>query len=199
MRPAGCFLRRLFCFLPTGIRIVVLHRFANSLRLLTQIFLIHHALLPHDEGHHARRPVLRRIGHKRETARHLPVHPVILGSARGIFSLPRQDVVVVSAVRSRRSRLAFSVSLSHRRRHQRPDRTRRFPRACFPVKPVVLPLIAEDLRRVLTVLRRVIFFLRCHQLLAYPDRRHFIPPHPPEQNFLLARFRVEIPRIPFTH
>jgi hypothetical protein len=43
----------LFSLLPTGIGVVFLHVPGENFRLLTEIFLIHHAIHTNDEGHHA--------------------------------------------------------------------------------------------------------------------------------------------------
>ncbi len=49
------FLRvHLFCLMPTGIGVVFLHGFGESLGLLAKIFFVHDSILVHDERHHAR-------------------------------------------------------------------------------------------------------------------------------------------------
>jgi hypothetical protein len=44
----------LFHFLPRAVRIEKLHRLSSLLCIFAQIFLIHHAVVIHDEGHDAR-------------------------------------------------------------------------------------------------------------------------------------------------
>src|ERR1700678_1452041 len=190
--------RFLLSLLPARIRIVFLHCFGQTLGFLPEILLIHHSVLAHHEGHHSRRPVFRRIGYKREPRSHFAVCEITLGCARRFFSLPRQYVVIVAAIRSRSVIPALGVALSNRRRYQRSNRAWGFAAHSLPIKAVVLPVITEDFLRVLVVLSRV-FFLRRHQLLTNLDRRHFIPAHSPVQNLSLTRFRVEIPRTAFVH
>src|SRR6266481_1676922 len=115
---ASSLLLLLFSLLPTGIGVVFLHGFGENIGLLAEVLLIHHSIFSNDEGHHSGRPVFRRIGHESETPGHFAVYHVTFRAARAIFSLTRQDVVVVTAVRSRSAIAAFGIALCNGRRHQ---------------------------------------------------------------------------------
>ena len=81
--------------------------FGESIGLLAEILLIHYSILVNDEGHHAGRPVFRRIGHESETLGHFAVYDVTFRAAWAIFPLTRQDVVIVTAVMESERRLGF--------------------------------------------------------------------------------------------
>ena len=63
----------------------------------------------------------------------------------------------------------------------------------------MLPIVAEDFLRVFAAVLIRVFLLRGHQFLADADCRQLIPPNAPIQNFFLARFGVEVPRVTFLH
>src|SRR6266853_1072191 len=102
----------LFSLLPTGIGVVFLHSFGVSIGLLAEILLIHHSIQANDERHHAGRSVFRWIGHECDSLGHLPVHDVSSRAAWAIFSLTREDVVIVTAVRRRSPISACGIPLS---------------------------------------------------------------------------------------
>jgi hypothetical protein len=72
---------------PTGIEVVFLHGLGENIGLLPEILAIHDAVLAHNEGHHAGRPVFRRVGHEGETLGHLAVYDVTFRAAWAIFPL----------------------------------------------------------------------------------------------------------------
>jgi len=109
-RVADRHLRLLFRFLPTGIGIVFLQTFGQNTRLLAEILLIDHSVLAHDECHHARRPVLCRIGQESKTPGHFAVYDVILFAAWTTFPLALKNEVVVTAIRSRGAVRTFGVA-----------------------------------------------------------------------------------------
>ncbi len=156
-------------------------------------------ILAHDEGHHAGRTVLRRVGHESEPTGHFALGNEVFRSAGGVFSLASQAVVIVTAEGSGSAGAAGSKALRRRRRHQGPDGALGFARGSFPIKAVVLSFITEDLFGVLVVVLGGVFLLRRHQLLANANGREFIPPNSPENNFLLARLGVEIPPLAVVH
>src|SRR5580700_2413816 len=106
---------------------------------------------------------------------------------------------IVAAKRRGSALSASAISIHNRRGQQRPDGALGLALGSFPVQSIVLPLITVDFHRVLAVLRRVIFFFRRHQLLANTNRRYLILANSPEQNFLLARVGVEVPRVAPVH
>src|SRR5208283_4800247 len=110
---------------------------------------------------------------------HFAVYHVTFRAAWAIFSLTRQDEVIVTAVRSRRTVLVLGMAVSEGRCHQRPDGACGFARRRFPIQTIVLPFITETFLSVFVVLCRVEFFLCRHQLLANTNGRHFIPANAP--------------------
>src|ERR1700676_293969 len=193
----GAFFRLVFRFAPPGSRVVFLHGFRQHFGLPAEILLVHHSVRANHEGHHPGRPVLRRIRHKSESLGHLAVDDETLRPTRA--TLPRQDAVVVAAVRRRSSVLRLGIAFRNRGRHQRPDRALRLAITRLPIQPIALPLIAENFLRVLVVLRAVVFLFRRHHLPANVNRGHFIPSHAPVQNLFFARVGVEIPLAPAAH
>src|SRR5579859_4361271 len=106
---------------------------------------------------------------------------------------------MVATKRGRSAISASAIAVNNGRRQQRPDRALRFALSRFPVEPIMLPLVAEDFPRVFVVLGRARFLFRRHQFLANTNRRDLILANSPEQNFLLARVGIEIPRMVSVH
>src|SRR5580700_11820868 len=94
----GSFFLLIFSLPPTGIGIVFLHGFGVVISLLAEILLIHDSVLSNDECHYAGRPIFRGIGNESDAA-HFAVCDIILRAAWRIFSLARQDVIEITAVR----------------------------------------------------------------------------------------------------
>src|ERR1700722_10302939 len=105
----------------------------------------------------------------------------------------RQDVVIVAAIGRHSAVSVFCKALSNGCRHQRSDGAQVIATA-FPVKPIVLPFIAEDLLGILVVVVCGVFLLRRHKLLTNTNGRHFIPTDPPIEDFMLAGLSIEVPR-----
>src|SRR5580700_4741789 len=138
----GSFFLLIFSLPPTGIGIVFLHGFGVVISLLAEILLIHGSILANDECHHAGRPICRRIGHESKTA-HFAVSDIVLGAAWRIFSLARQDVIKITAVRGGGVIPPGRITLRDSRRHQRPYGAQGFSIRGFPIETIVLPCITK--------------------------------------------------------
>ena len=73
-------------FLPGLVRIKPLHCLSDLCRILSEILLVHHAVLVDNEGRDAGVAVLGRIGHQRESADHLTVDDIIVRTAGSMIS-----------------------------------------------------------------------------------------------------------------
>src|ERR1700722_15210676 len=92
---------------PSRIRIEGRHRFRNLRRVGTKILFVNGPCLIDNESHHTRGAVLRRIGDKGKSRGHLPVDDIILGSARCMRPLAREDPEKIALERDVSSNLAL--------------------------------------------------------------------------------------------
>src|ERR1700678_1719146 len=196
---ASSLLLLLFSSSPTGIELVFDHLLCDNIGLPTKILFVNYPVVVNNECHHAGRPVFRRIGHESKSIGHFPVYDVTLRATWAVFSLTSQNAKIVTLVGSRNARLALGVALCNCCRHQRSDGALWCPVRSFPIEAVVLPFITEDFLGILVVLGGVVFLLRRHEFLANANGRYFVLANSPVQNLLLARLRVEVPRISMVH
>ena len=79
--------------LPARIGIKRLDRSGNGDGVRAEIFFVDHAVLVDDEGHYREITVFGRKCHKREAADHVAVHHIVIGAARRVLTLLRDDPV----------------------------------------------------------------------------------------------------------
>src|ERR1700685_489601 len=119
---AGRLRLRLVDPLPTGIGIELLQGFCESGSVFAEILLKYASVRADDEGHDTGGAVFRGMCHERKTLGHLAVDDVALCAARGMCSLPLQDMKVIATIRSLNNLPPIvGISLGDRRCHQRPD------------------------------------------------------------------------------
>ena len=94
--------------------VVFRHGLSDNIGLSAEILLIHHSIVTHDEGHNSGR-LYTRLDRLRtqKLLGHLAANDVAFRAARSIFPLTREDLVIVAAVRSRRSSLTFGITFSN--------------------------------------------------------------------------------------
>src|SRR5438445_10070242 len=183
--------------MPGGIRVIRGHRLSKLCGVGTKILFINRSRSVDNESHHTRGAVLGRIGHKGESSAHFPIDDVILGSARCMRSLPREDPEKITVERNLVAHFvlgAFPVRISD----ERVDRAVRFIVGTVPVQTIMpAPIADEPLRKLLwDVMRRTreILLLCLDELAARVHGGKFILADAPEYDLVLACGRIEIPR-----
>src|SRR5580704_13369476 len=162
----------LFHFLP---RVIGMNRTDLSRGrccLLSQIVFVGNPVRVHNERHHARRTIRRRICHDREAFRSLQQNSIVIPMKWFCTSVVR-----------------FHSST----RQIRPNRASGDVVHALPVEAVVLVTRADKLRCVRVGIR-VIYLLRVHQCPANLKRLHFISANPPVADLLPSQLCVEVPR-----
>src|SRR4051812_39264454 len=112
-------------------------------RVLSQISLVHDAVLVDDERHHAAVPILRRIGNESDPVLQASIDAIAPGAAFRCWALRSQHAVDVTKEWFGRSTLRIALIGSEG--EQRPGGAVRIPLRPFPIETVMLTLIATQL------------------------------------------------------
>src|SRR5216683_2414584 len=87
------------CRTPSIVGVVFRKRCGGFSCPFAQVFLVDDTVLSDNERHDPRIPVLRRVGQRRKSTGHSPIHYVILGTAWRLVTLLGEDPEVVAVVR----------------------------------------------------------------------------------------------------
>src|SRR6266849_4865508 len=182
---------------PGGIRVIGGHRLCKLCCVGTQVLLVNGARFVDNKSHHARGAVLDRVGDEGESCAHLPINDIVLGSARRVRSLAREDPEKIAIERNVLANLVLWKILA-RVSDERVYRAIELIVSTVPVQTIVLAFIADqflgELHGKVTWRAREILFLRFDQLAACIHGGEFISTDAPEYNLVFACGRVEIPR-----
>src|SRR3984893_4817591 len=167
----------LFRLVPSGILIICGHRFSKLCCVGTEILFIDDARFVDNESHHARGTVLRRICDEGESCGHLSVDDIVLGSARDMRPLARENSEKIAIERIMRANLVRWAILA-RVSDQGVDRAIELIAGFLPIQTVVFSLIADQFLCVLLGVAvggpEVVLLLGIHQITAGSNRSLFI-------------------------
>src|SRR5216684_2140731 len=187
---------------PGGIRVIGGHRLCKLCCVGTQVLLVNGARFVDNKSHHARGAVLDRVGDEGESCAHLPIDDIVLGSARRVRSLAREDPEKIAIERNVLANLVLWKILA-RVSDERVYRAIELIVSTVPVQTIVSAFIADQfLSKLLgevTRRARKILLLRFDQFAAHVHRGTFISADAPEYNLVFARGRVEMPRTVILH
>src|SRR5258708_1419 len=166
----------LFRLVPGGIGVISGHGLCKFGGVGAEVLFVNCSGFIDNESHHARGAVLRRIGHERESSRHLPVDDIVLRSARGMRSLASKDPEKIAMERDRIETVDRGFCL--RTGDEGIDRAIKLVVSAVPVQTVVPALIADQFLRKLSResarRAREIFLLRIDQGAARIHSSKFI-------------------------
>ncbi len=85
-------------FSPGIVGVVFMHAVRSEIGIFTQIFFIDFSLATHRKSHDARRAIIRRERHQRESADHVTVNHVVVSATRRSCTLAGEYLEVVSFI-----------------------------------------------------------------------------------------------------
>src|SRR5262245_27230662 len=173
---------------PGRIRVVSLDRVDRLRRLGSEVFLIHDAILVHDERHDARGAVQGRVCDECEPADHVALDDEIVRAARRVGTLREEDAIEVAVIWGGSAAWRQRIAGGPCPGNERTERALLLTGLRFPVEAVVLALgTLEPLRvREKPGASRIVFALCVDVGQTHLDGRELVLPDPAIEQLVVA-------------